>query len=153
MPPLLNGLLIIFSGLYAALLLGELVLGRAGRRWGWEIGLLLAALALLHWSTGFPRPGGRRAFGGTSELWWVGLMLIAILMGMAARYIFYQRRKFSWRSFLRPFLVSPIVLLPFLGTFPFGSQPEPVQVASFAILAFQNGFFWRVIFERAKGNS
>jgi hypothetical protein len=50
---------------------------------------------------------------------------------------------------LKPLCVSPIVLLPLLGTLQGAMTLEPIQVLSFCLLSFQNGFFWRVIFERA----
>lgn len=42
------------------------------------------------------------------------------------------------------------MLLPLLGTLQDASQLEAIQVVSFCLLAFQNGFFWKVVFERAQ---
>jgi len=150
MPMHLNYLILIFAAVYAAVLVVQALSGGVSKRWVFELALLLAALLVLHLTTGFPGAGGRQSFGAGADLGMVALMFVGILAGMAARYIFYLRGKFRWRSFLKPLCVSPIVLLPLLGTFPFGGKVEPIQWIAFAILAFQNGFFWRVIFERAK---
>ena len=50
--------------------------------------------------------------GGQAVPWGtVGLLYVAMIAGMVAQYFyFYTRRKFRWRSFIKPFLASPIVL-------------------------------------------
>ena len=150
MPLYINTSLSIFAGIYALILAVEAVSEGVSRRWATELALLLAALGLLRLTTGFPAAGGRESFGDAADLGLVGLVFVFILLGMAARYFISYRGKFRWGGFLKPMCVSPIVLLPLLGTLPFGSQVEVLQIVSFAVLGFQNGFFWRVIFERAQ---
>ncbi len=81
------------------------------------------------------------------------LVFVFILLGMAARYFFYLKTKFSWQNFLRPVFISPIVLLPLLGAIYGNSQATIQQIISLLALAFQNGFFWRVVFEGKQGGS
>jgi hypothetical protein len=126
---------------------------RSPRRFFVEFGLLFAAGITLFIAAGFPLPGSRQAFGaGSGSLLLVGVMFLCIVLGMAARYFFYLRNPFDWLSLLKPLCVSPIVLLPILGTLQSPAELAPVQLVSFCLLAFQNGFFWRVVFERAQSN-
>lgn len=138
---------------YVAVLIVEAFTASFSKRWFAEITLLSAFLLVLHLTTGFPGQGRRQAFGDGADLAILALLMIAVLAGMAARYFFTLRGEFRWRSFLKPFFVSPIVLLPLLGTIPFGGQLEVIQIVCFAILAFQNGFFWRAVYEHAKKKS
>jgi hypothetical protein len=150
MPAFLNLLILLAGAAFVLILLVEMFVEGFSRRWAAEVTSLFFALLVLHLTTGFPGRGPRESFGAGTDLGMVTLMFVAILAGMAARYFFYLRSKFRWKSFLKPLCASPIVLLPLLGTFPFGTKPEVIQVIAFAALAFQNGFFWKVIFERAK---
>jgi hypothetical protein len=95
---------------------------------------------------------GRVAFGqGTSPIGTVGIMFAAIICGIAARYIFYMKgAKFSWLDFFKPITISPIVLLPLIGSIQNMGELNAMQVVSFAVLAFQNGFFWQAVLEGAK---
>jgi hypothetical protein len=135
---------------YALILLIEVLRTRRWKRFLLEFLALLAVAGLLHVTTGFPEPSRTRAFGGLGPLPAISLMFPCVLLGMAARYVFYLRGTFSWLSFLRPLCISPIVLLPLLGALAGTSRVEPIQLVSFSILAFQNGFFWRVVFEQAR---
>jgi hypothetical protein len=114
-------------------------------------GCLLATALILHLLTGFPTADGRRqAFGGgVSDEQMLALMFLGVVAGIAAHYAFYARGRFSWRSFARPLVVSPIVLLPLIGSVQ-GAALETIQIFSFVILAFQNGFFWREVLRNAK---
>jgi hypothetical protein len=114
----------------------------------------IAALAIvavgLHLTTGFPFLDFRQAFGGgTSPLLAVGLMFVCVVLGIVATYIFNMTGAFSWRDFARPLVVSPLVLLPLIGSIQ-GAALEPIQLVCFAILAFQNGFFWQQVLREAK---
>jgi hypothetical protein len=42
------------------------------------------------------------------------------------------------------------VLLPLLGSLQGVTSFETIQIISFGILSFQNGFFWKVVLEHAK---
>ena len=98
-------------------------------------------------------PNSKRIFGDTSPLLSVFIMLVCTIFGMISNHIFYMDNKkpFSWYTFLRPIVISPIVLLPILGSALGGSQKlNTIQLISFAFLSFQNGFFWKEIFERVR---
>ena len=78
-------------------------------------------------------------------------MFLAIVCGIAARYIFDLRKsQFSVLEFLKPIVISPMVLLPLIGSVLATGELNGMQVVSFALLAFQNGFFWKVVLEGAK---
>src|SRR5262249_50124763 len=78
----------------------------------------------------------RQAFGGTSQLLALGLMFVGVLLGIAATYVFNLTGAFSWRDLARPLVVSPLVLLPLIGSLQ-GANLEPVQLVCFTVLAFQ----------------
>lgn len=154
MPSAVTQLLLgCFGGLVVLFVVDAIRSGRWGRFGVEMVGLLLAFL-VLRWTLGFPDfgPNGQ-SFGPGDNPWpMIGLVFFCILLGMAARYFFYLKSAFSWSALLKPICVSPIVLLPLLGTLEDASQLRALQVVSFCILAFQNGFFWRVVFERAQAN-
>ena len=133
---------------YAVVLLIDLVVTRARRRVLIQAGGLAAVILLLHVTLDFPNP--KQSFGGTMQFTALVIMLVATVFGMAAHYGFYMEpKKFAWQEFLRPFLVSPIVLLPLLGSALGGSDLTTIQLISFAFLAFQNGFFWKLVLKNA----
>lgn len=147
MPPFITYLIIAFGALYVVIILVELAVFRAFKRFLVEILILFVFVVILNVTTGFPAP--RQAFGGVSPLAAIGIMFICTSLGIAARYVFYMR-VFTWRSFLKPLVISPIVLLPLIGSVQGSANIESIQLISFGILAFQNGFFWKVILERTQ---
>jgi hypothetical protein len=112
------------------------------------LGVIAGALFL---TTGFPFPSSRRAFGGggASQLLALALMFVGMVLGIAATYVFNLTGTFSWRDLARPLVVSPLVLLPLIGSLQ-GANLEPVQLVCFTVLAFQNGFFWQQVLRDAK---
>jgi len=78
------------------------------------------------------------------------IMFGAIVFGIAARYIFYLQGRFYWLDFVKPLCISPILLLPLIGSIQAVRSLEVMQVVSFALLAFQNGFFWQAVLAAAK---
>lgn len=95
-------------------------------------------------------PYSKQAFGGTSQLMAIAIMFVCSLIGISARYFYNRKEEFNWSSFLKPFLISPIVLLPLLSSLQRMPILEPIELISFSILAFQNGFFWRVVYENSR---
>ena len=148
----------VLLGCFAVLLVMILAEAVRSGRWGRagvEVALLAVAALLLRAWIGFPAfaPGNRQHFGAGDNPWpMLGLVFFCICLGMAARYAFYLKGAFSWPTLLKPLCVSPIVLLPLLGTLQDAKDLQPLQVVSFCVLAFQNGFFWRVVFERAQAS-
>lgn len=154
-PGQINHLLLACFGILVALSVADLILTRRLRRFALEVTCLALAFLVLRLTTGFPAASGFRGqgFGPGDNPWpMIGLVFVCILLGMAARYFFHLKGALSWRALLRPLCVSPIVVLPLLGTLEDVSQLQPLQVVSFCVLAFQSGFFWRVVFERAQAS-
>jgi hypothetical protein len=123
------------------------------RFWKWvplELIIVAAFAIMLHFTTGFPVPQDRLGFGGVSPFAALGIMFVCTLLGIAAQYMFYLEGQFSWKSFFKPLFISPIVFLPLVGSVQGVSEFEPIQLVSFAVLAFQNGFFWKVVLDHAK---
>jgi hypothetical protein len=143
MPALINNTLILCLALASLLAVLDHV-----RRPSWRrsliyvLGIGVIALVLLTRSE-------RQAFGGASPLLALTLMFIGVLLGIAATYVFNLAGSFSWRDFARPLVVSPLVLLPLIGSLQ-GANLEPVQLVCFTVLAFQNGFFWQQVLRDAK---
>jgi hypothetical protein len=108
---------------------------------------LAVAFAILHWTIGFPAVV--QSFSAASTVLTISLMFLCVLLGMIANYFFELRAQFTWKSFLKPLLVSPIVLLPLMGAVETRPGVQSVELVSLAFLAFQNGFFWRSVFKRA----
>ena len=149
MTPALNSIVLVCMVAWCALAFIDLARSRSWGRFLLEAGLLVVATLILRCTLGFPHPELRQSFGtGTGSLATIGLMFLCIALGMVARHMFCLRGRFIWLPLLRPLFVSPIVLLPLLGTLQSAMTLEPIQVLSFCLLSFQNGFFWRVIFER-----
>lgn len=150
MSPPLTLALVVFSALTICLLLVDLVRGR--RRFAAVgLALLVAFLAILHLSTGFPgSSAGRMAFGDTFPVVTaIGLMFGGVILGIIAQYLWSKPVAFSWLEFLRPLVVSPIVLLPLIGSLE-GGGPAPLQLVSLVLLAFQNGFFWQQVLRHVR---
>ena len=148
MSPIITYLLIIFLALFCLFITIELIISRAIRRFIIQAVILLGVIVFLRVTTGFPAT--RVAFGGVSPVIAIGIMFVCTLIGIAAHYIYYMKGKFIWRTFLKPLVISPIVLLPLIGSVQGSPSLEPVQMISFGVLAFQNGFFWKEVFEHAK---
>jgi hypothetical protein len=135
--------------LITILIISDFVMRRSARRLVIALLVLLVTVLLLYVTTGFPFPPRRQAFGGQPPILAIGLMFLGVVLGIAATYVFNLAGSFSWRDFLRPLVASPIVLLPLIGSVQ-GAQLEPMQLVSFTVLAFQNGFFWQQVLKDAK---
>jgi hypothetical protein len=140
----------VLAVLCAALLIFDFIGGRRRRA---IVGLVLLAIFLiaLRLTTGFPvSSSGRIAFGGTIAVGWAVLaMFIGVVLGMIAQYVWTKPETFTLLDFLRPIVVSPMVLLPLIGSLSNGPL-EPLQMLSLAMLAFQNGYFWQQVLKDAK---
>ncbi len=143
-------LTLLFAGLYAGLVIYEFARRRSLKAFVLQILGLMGLLVLLHATFGFPR--GAQAFGEGPSLKIVFAMLASTVLGSLARYLFYLHSagQFSALNLVRPILISPLILLPLLSSIPNASNS--FQVISFLFLAFQNGFFWRTVFENTKAN-
>ena len=147
MPTIIVYSLVFFIGAYLLTIIVELLVKSSLKRFVLELGIIVGVVLLLHVTTDFPTP--RRAFGGVSSLAAIGIMFVCTILGIVGHNFFYYK-KVVWQSFLKPLWISPIVLLPLIGSVQATSDIEPIQLISFGILAYQNGFFWNVILERTQ---
>ncbi len=142
------GILKVCTSIYVVVILVDLVQSRSYERCLLELLPLVALLILDVLVATSTR--GFLAFGpGTSPTIVILVMFGAILLGIIARYIFYFQANFSWLDFAKPLCISPILILPLIGSVQGLTDLEPTQVVSFALLAFQNGFFWQVVLAQA----
>lgn len=148
MSPLITYALLIALGLYGLIVLLELIVSHGVKRFVMQAAVIVAVVILLNLTMGFPET--RQSFGGVSAVVAIAIMFLCTVLGIAGHYFFYRRGKFSWTSFLKPMVISPIVLLPLMGSVPGASDVQAIQLISFGFLAFQNGFFWREVVARAK---
>lgn len=114
----------------------------------WLAFLSVAAILARFWTV--EAPVDAAMFGasdtGFSVMFAVVIMLVGICLGILARYVFDAdtAETFDWFALLRPLVISPILLLPLIGTLDEG-ELQSLQVVSLAVLAFQNGFFWQKV--------
>jgi len=148
MSPIITYLLTVFLVLFGLFIVIELVLSHAVKMFIIQTAILLGVIVFLNLTIGFPTT--RVAFGGVAPMVAIGIMFLCTLLGIAGHYFYYMKRKFVWRTFLKPIVISPIVLLPLIGSVQGTSGLEPIQMISFGVLAFQNGFFWKEVFEHAR---
>ncbi len=150
MAPFATYLIVFAFVVYGLVMLVELVRYQSFKTVAVQAVALGGVVLLLYVTTGFPEPDRSVSFGGGfSPLMTIGVMFVATLLGIAVRYYFYMR-EFSWRSFLKPLCITPIVLLPMMGSVHGSGTIDEIQLISFGFLAFQNGFFWKAVLEQAK---
>ncbi|TKJ40367.1 hypothetical protein CEE37_08550 [candidate division LCP-89 bacterium B3_LCP] len=84
---------------------------------------------------------------------------ICMVIGMSAQYLYQQaqsdndRIKIKMAPLLMPIFVSPIVFIPLLAIIqdiPMGSGALTKSRLMLYFIAFQNGFFWKEIFEKQR---
>lgn len=139
----------ICAVLYLAVILIDLLLSRCLKRFLFEllplIGLLVIDVIMASTKAGYVTFGA-----GSSPTFVVLFMFACILLGIGARYIFYLEGRFAWLDFVKPLCISPILLLPLISSLQTGKNLEAIQVVSFGLLAFQNGFFWQAVLAQAR---
>jgi len=145
----ISELLKICAGFYLLVILADGIRSRSPNRFLLEllplIGLIVIDLSITYASTGYI------AFGaGASPTVVALIMFAAILLGIAARYVFYLRGEFSWLDFAKPLCIAPLLLIPLVGSVQAANDLKAIQVVSFALLAFQNGFFWQAVLQRSR---
>jgi hypothetical protein len=145
----LTTVLQLCAGVYLVVIVAEYVLRRRLTHFLWELGLGLAvgglAVALILTSR------TPVAFGELSSLHVLGVMFAGTVCGVVAHAVFYlESGRFAWLDVLKPLAITPIVLMPLLGSLPWHATLTTMQLVSFTLLAFQNGFFWQKVLEGAK---
>lgn len=149
MSPIITYILLVFLSLFALFIIFELYFNRNVKSFLVQTFALLIVFAFLNLTTGFPET--IIVFGGVTPLFVIGVLFICVLTGIFANYFFYRKGKFELSAFLKPLVISPIVLLPLIGSVQKTTEFDTVQIISFGVLAFQNGFFWKEVFFNAKG--
>ena len=120
-----------------------------------ELLILVVFAVALYASFGYPtipyiHPAAQ-AFGQTSSLTFVGALFVFIVLGMLTNYLFYKdTTSFDPATMTKPLLISPIVLLPILGSLDSDIDFGSIQFLSSLLLAFQNGFFWKTVFDKVE---
>ena len=91
---------------------------------------------------------------GSGTAWsMIVLMYVAMLLGVIAQAYYFAEAN-SWpsvASWLKPMLASPIIFLPLVSSYQMSiSDLSSFSLVEFMILlvAFQNGFFWKTVFDR-----
>jgi len=139
----------VCAAAYLVLILIDLARSRRAKRFILEL-LPLVVLIIIDVLIASAKNGYISFGAGASSVVTVLIMLGSILLGIIAQYIFSLQGRFSWLDFAKPLCISPILLLPLMSSVQTLKSLEPVQVLSFALLAFQNGFFWQAVLAQAR---
>jgi hypothetical protein len=119
---------------------------------------LLAFAVLLNRLLGFPfSPNVSK---GSQDLTFAVSLYICMVLGMLAQYVYRRFEKanhgqtpWDWGLFVAPIFASPIVFIPLWGAFQ-GADVKLEELTAPRIMifcvAFQNGFFWKEIFDRQR---
>jgi hypothetical protein len=121
---------------------------------------IIAFTLLLRILFGFPAPRVTVAKSANSDLALGVALFLFMVFGMLAQYLFdhfsapqRERNRFDWGLFLAPVFASPVVFIPLLAAF----QNADIDLAHHTparfmvyLAAFQNGFFWREIFDKQR---
>jgi hypothetical protein len=83
---------------------------------------------------------------------------LAMVLGMVAQYFYVQAEsgatkvKFEWLPFLMPLLASPIIFIPLvsIAVDASGGGAFTRQKLMVYLVAFQNGFFWKQVFDQRR---
>ena len=147
MAPWATDLILWCMGLYIVLALVDAFARRTWKPLAINLVLLGLFFLILVATTDFPNKP--TAFGGITPVLAIVVMFVAICLGMAAWY-FRTAKKPTWLNLFKTLVLSPIVLLPMIGTVQGAAAIEPLQLFTLGVLSFQNGFFWETILEQTK---
>ncbi len=147
MQPWAIDLILWCMGIYIMLITIDAIIKKKWMSFVFNLILLSAAFFILTITTDFPKK--HTAFGGVSPILAILIMFLSTCFGMAAWYI-RSARKLNWLNFFKTLTISPIVLVPMIGTVQGATTIEPVQMISLGLLAFQNGYFWKTILDNTK---
>lgn len=145
MDPVLTTVVLIFMVAYFGYLVLDWISTRRTKFIAWQIVCLIAAALYLHYALRFPIP--RTSFGASGSVWTIAWMSPFLLLGMVSNHLFFNH-KLSVKDCLRPFLVSPIVLMPLIPLVDHDSQLDSLRLISLCLISYQSGFFWKVLFQQ-----
>jgi hypothetical protein len=119
--------------------------------------VLLSAVAAAVISTSLTGlPDIQSKGGGVPSRPWllVGLMYASMVLGTLAQAFYFRAGQANWSSvseWVKPVLVSPVIFIPLISSYQTAlSHVEDFGIGELMMLlfAFQNGFFWRAIFDK-----
>ena len=151
MPPNLNILCLIAASAYGVSILVRLRNSLRSRTIALlESVTLTVYLSFLHRWTGFPY--SQIPFSASVGFGFLLLLLIAVISGILSSQVYHTdpSHRPNGYEIARPVMVAPLLLLPLLASLDSCGERTSLQNASFLLLAFQNGFFWRSLFARIK---
>src|SRR5712692_1915562 len=122
----------VCAGLYLVMIFVDWLRSRRYKRFLLEL-LPLIALLIVDIFLASTRTGYLSFGSGSSPALVVLIMFGAILLGVAARYVFYLQGEFSPLEFVKPLCISPILLLPLIGSIQAVKDLEAIQVVSFGL--------------------
>jgi hypothetical protein len=115
--------------------------------------LLVIALSIFLVATYHPHELKAAADRGPVSWVMVLLLYLAMVLGMIAQSFFFQKPgdPTGPGSMIKPILASPIVFIPLVSSYQSNlTWPAPPTLPDLMIMlvAFQNGFFWKVVFDK-----
>jgi hypothetical protein len=123
-------------------------------RYGGSVWLLLLAIAASIVVVAVQQPYEVKGADPPPVSWMkVALLYASMLLGMVGQAYFFAKSdvRSDIGSVMKPFLASPIVFIPLASSY----QSNLLSAAPFALadlmillVAFQNGFFWKAIFDK-----
>jgi hypothetical protein len=118
----------------------------------------LLVLAVGAWILYTLTPSLTQTRSSTDEVIVAVIAYFAMVLGMIAQYFYVQaeggatRVKFEWLPFLMPLLASPIIFIPLvsIAVDAGGGGAFTRQKLMVYLVAFQNGFFWKQVFDQRR---
>jgi hypothetical protein len=118
----------------------------------------LLVLAVGAWVLYTLTPSLTQTRSSTDEVIVAVIAYFAMVLGMVAQYFYVQAEtgatkvKFEWLPFLMPLLASPIIFIPLvsIAVDAGGGGAFTRQKLMVYLVAFQNGFFWKQVFDQRR---
>ena len=118
----------------------------------------LLVLAVGAWVVYTPSSSLTQTRSSSDEVIVAVVAYIAMVLGMMAQYFYVQAEsgatkvKFEWLPFLMPLLASPIIFIPLvsIAVDAGGGGAFTRQKLMVYLVAFQNGFFWKQVFDQRR---
>ena len=154
MHPLLNTIVICLGVVYLMIVgLGFFEASKQRLSLWIEASFLLGYFLLLHAWTDFPRT--MTSFSEPVSLTFLVSLQLSVVAGILSNRFFtaHADAPQSWSTLMRPLVVAPMLLLPLLGSLDGCGELTTIQTASFLLLGFQNGFFWRKVFQHIQSRN
>src|SRR3990172_2672335 len=124
-----------------------------------QIFLIVVSVFVLHHYFGYFNTIQEKGGLIIPEHWTLCGLYVSTIIGIVGHHVFIQIRgveeskrktKIKWMPLIKPLIISPIIFLAVmtqLAQMGAGGEGLKANIIQF-ILAFQNGFFWKTIFEQ-----